>query len=444
MGDSKQGDPVYALDKLKQAAAIDLTTPDIYIYMGINYLKMGGENGGDAVKAYREAISRDSKNARAFFRIGKIYQSQNNLELLEQNFNAAIAADPSYPRPYYALYEYYALKDVNKAKEYLDKYVATADKDPILDYLLADYLFRAGRNSESLAKAREIEKAVGGVAAMPRLNILYAYNYDRMGDSVQAKTNLEKFFATAQASQIQPTDYDLAVKVFSKFPGSEATAVSYIEKALSSDTSKLNRISYMGQIIDLYGKAKMYKEQLGWLQKQVELKGGTLGEYEYYKLTSTALSSKEYPLAVELAKKYMVAFPDKPQPYAFLKRAALASDPDTSLGLALEPLNFLDSFYARDKEKNKKQIFLDLYYRLQYYVNKSKELDKALEVTDKMLLLYPEPGEENKYASDTKGTIVEAINKINKSKQPGKPEGKQTSSTGASTKAPNVKSASGS
>jgi Tfp pilus assembly protein PilF len=66
------------------------------INMGINYLKMGGENGGEAVKAYQEAISRDPKNAKALYRIGKIYQSQNNKDLFEQNFNNAIAADPNF------------------------------------------------------------------------------------------------------------------------------------------------------------------------------------------------------------------------------------------------------------------------------------------------------------------------------------------------------------
>jgi hypothetical protein len=54
------GDHMYAIDKLKQAAAIDLTNPDIMINMGINYLKMGGENGGEAVKAYQDATLQGS------------------------------------------------------------------------------------------------------------------------------------------------------------------------------------------------------------------------------------------------------------------------------------------------------------------------------------------------------------------------------------------------
>ncbi|MEK7199734.1 MAG: tetratricopeptide repeat protein [Bacteroidota bacterium] len=183
---SDLGDHVYAIDKLKQAATIDLTNPDIYINMGINYLKLGGENGGEAVKAYQEAIARDPRNAKAMYRIGKIYQSQNNKEQFELYFNNAIMADQTFPPVYYAYYEYYANKDVSVAKEYLDKFVTYADKDPVNDLYLANYLFLAGRNAESLAKVKELDAAVGS-KILPNLDILYALNYDRTGDSVQAK-----------------------------------------------------------------------------------------------------------------------------------------------------------------------------------------------------------------------------------------------------------------
>lgn len=417
-GGSKFGDPTYAIEKLKQAATLDLTSPDIFINMGINYLKLGGENGGEAVKAYQEAIARDPKNAVANYRIGRIYQSQNNKELFEQFYNNAIAADPAYPRVYYTLYDYYANRDVAKAKEYLDKYVATADKDPNTDLFVADYLFRAGKYSESLAKTKEIEAAAGGLDKLPKLNVVYAYNYDRTNDSIQAKSYIERYFATADPSTIEPAYYDLAVKIFSRFKGSEDVAVNYLEKAMTIDTLKANRINYMGKAAEIYGKAGKYKEQLDWLQKQQELKGSSMGEYEYYQFTNTAVNSKEYGLAIELAKKYMAAFPEKPQPYVFLKKAALAADPDTT-GKAIESLDYIDSFLSRDKEKNKRQIFLNLYYRLQYFVNKSKELEKALAVTDKMLELYPAAGEENKYATDTRAVIADAINKANKQQSGG-------------------------
>jgi len=432
------GDNLYAIDKLNQAGQIDLTNPDIFINKGINYLKMGGENGGEAVKAYQEAISRDPKSALAYYRIGKVYQSQNNKELFEQNFDNAITADPACPLPYFAYYLNYANKDVNKAKEYLDKYVATADKDPKTDYFVAEYLFRAGKNDESLAKIQELEKSAG-LTEIPRLSMLYAYNYDRKGDSVQAKANLEKFFANAPADKIEPTDYELAVKVLTKFPGSEAQAASYLEKAIATDTSRINKQNYMQQGAEMFAKAKNPAEQLKWMKRLVEFKGTTT-EGDYYRLTAAALSAKDYPQTMELAKKYMAAFPDKPQPFTFYRRAAIASDPDTTSGKGVEQLQYIDSIYSLNKDKYKKELFLNKYYTILYYINKQNALkkspdfkvksdgtktevvdqflgicQKSLEVTDKMIELYPDAADENnKFAQSVRSEIQKNIDYYSK------------------------------
>ena len=441
------GDNLYAIDKLNQAGQLDLTNPDIYINKAINYLKMGGENGGEAVKAYQEAITRDPKSALAYYRTGKVYQSQNNKELFEQNFDNAITADPTCPLPYFAYYLYYANKDVNKAKEYLDKYVANADRDPKTDYFVAEYLFRAGKNDESLAKIQELEKSAG-LTEIPRLSILSAYNYDRKGDSAQAKANLEKFFANAPAEKIEPTDYELAVKVLTKFPGSEAQAATYLEKAIATDTSRINKLNYMQQGADMYAKAKNPAEQLNWMKRMVELKGTTT-EGDYYRITGAALSAKDYPQTMDWAKKYMAAYPDKPQPYTFYRKAAIASDPDTTSGKGVEHLQYIDSIYSLNKDKYKKELFLNEYYTILYYINKQNVLkkspdfkvksdgtktevvdqflgicQKSLEVTDKMIGLYPDVADDNnKFAQSVKGEIQKNIDYYSKPpvKKPGAP-----------------------
>ncbi len=432
------GDNLYAIEKLNQAGQLDLTSPDIFINKGINYLKMGGENGGEAVKAYQEAISRDPKSALAYYRVGKVYQSQNNKDLFEQNFDNAITADPTCPLPYFAYYTYYANKDVNKAKEYLDKYVANADRDPKTDYFVAEYLFRAGKNDESLAKIQELEKSAGG-NEIPRLSILSAYNYDRKGDSVQAKAYLEKFFANAPADKIEPTDYELAVKVLTKFPGSEAQAATYLEKAIATDTSRINKLNYMQQGADMYAKAKNPAEQLNWMKRMVELKGTTT-EGDYYRISAAALSAKDYPQTMDWAKKYMAAYPDKPQPYTFYRKAAIASDPDTTSGKGVELLQYIDSIYSLNKDKYKKELFLNEYYTILYYINKQNALkkspdfkvksdgtktevvdqflgicQKSLEVTDKMIALYPDVADDNnKFAQSVKGEIQKNIDYYSK------------------------------
>ena len=432
------GDNLYAIDKLNQAGQLDLTNADIYINKAINYLKMGGENGGEAVKAYQEAVTRDPKSALAYYKIGKVYQSQNNKELFEQNFDNAITADPTCPLPYFAYYTYYANKDVNKAKEYLDKYVANADRDPKTDYFVAEYLFRAGKNDESLAKIQELEKSAGG-NEIPRLSILSAYNYDRKGDSVQAKAYLEKFFANAPADKIEPSDYELAVKVLTKFPGSEAQAATYLEKAIATDTARINKLAYMQQGADMYAKAKNPAEQLNWMKRMVELKGTTT-EGDYYRISAAALSAKDYPQTMDWAKKYMAAYPDKPQPYTFYRKAAVASDPDTTSGKGVEQLQYIDSIYSLNKDKYKKELFLNEYYTILYYINKQNALkkspdfkvksdgtktevvdqflgicQKSLEVTDKMIALYPDVADDNnKFAQSVKGEIQKNIDYYSK------------------------------
>lgn len=112
------GDHRYAVDKLKEtiSAYENAVNANLYINLGINYLKMGGENGGEAVTALQEAINRDPKNAFPYFRIGRIYQTQSNKESFDEYYNKAIAADPTFPPVYFALYVYYADNNTDTAK----------------------------------------------------------------------------------------------------------------------------------------------------------------------------------------------------------------------------------------------------------------------------------------------------------------------------------------
>lgn len=416
-GSSKYGDPLFAIDKLKQAAETDLTTPDYLIIMGICYRKMGGEFGGQAQTAYMEALQRSPNNAQANHLIGKIYLSQTNSgssnakALMEQYFNAAIAADANYPPVYLDYYNYYSQRDVNMAKLNIEKFLQYADKDCKNDFFFADYLFRAGKNDESIAKTKELENT----ECKQRVNILYAYNYDRKGDSLTAKNNIETFFATATPDKIEPTDYDIAIKVLSRFAGSESVTVGYIEKAIALDTSKQGKMAYASQAADLWGKAKNTAEQIKWLQKVAEFRG-TTSEADYYKMTNAAFTAKDYTLTLNLAKAYITAFPDKPQPVSFLRRSAIALDPDSTKGTAIDNLNFLNSFLEKDIEKNRKSIFSNLYYQLLHFGDKTKNYPKAMEVLDKMQVLYPTAGtEENTFITNQKTMIQNVMNKQSKS-----------------------------
>jgi Tfp pilus assembly protein PilF len=385
-GSSKVGDPNYAIEKVKLVSEYDRSNADMFVCMGILYQKLGGEMGGEAVKAYTEATSRDPKNADAFWHIGMVYSSQNNKEQMEQYFANAVAADAAYPKVYISWFKYYQNRDVNRAKEYIDKYIQYADKDCQTDYFYTDYLFRAGKYQESLDKTKAMEASDCKTYVM--LPILYAFNYDRLGDSVQAKSYLEKFFATAPIDKIEPVHFELAVKVFSKFPGMEATTAGYLQKAIDNDTSKENKLKYYKQGADMFAKAKMFGEQVKWLQKLNDLKG-TMSEFDYYTIVNAAFNAKDYALTMTLAGKYITAFPDKPNGYGFNVRAARAIDTANNTGVLFNAVVQQNQFLMKDTAKNKQILINNYYTMLSYYNDALKDYPKALEVCDSILVLIP-------------------------------------------------------
>ena len=386
---SNVGDHQYAIDKLKETISAYEGTPvmpSLYVNLGINYLKLGGENGGEAVTAFMEAINRDPQNAYPYYRIGKVYQSQNNLESFDEYFKKSLEADPKFAPTYFALYQYYADKNTETAKANLDLFLQNADKDPALDIFNADYLFRAGQYDASLAKAKELEASIG-IAALPRLGVLLAYNYDRKGDSVLAKSYIEQFINTSSADKVQNTDYELAVKVLSKFRGNETVLAGILEKAITADTVKVNRMKYYKLGADMFEKSNMYVDALKWNTNYFNLRG-IKDEVYYYKLSSVALNAKDGVSTTDIAKQYITAFPDRPNGYSFNVKGAKLIDTANNLGIVFQAVTLQNEFLLKDPVKNK-QVLVNNYYAMMGYYNETKDLEKAIGMCDKVLELMP-------------------------------------------------------
>lgn len=426
-GDSKHGDAQYGVDKLKRAKEIDLKNPDIDINLGICYLKLGSEHGGDAEQAFEDATIRDPKYAAGYYRVGHIYQSQDNKPSMDEWYGKAIAADPAYAPVYFAYYVYYEEKDVNAAKEYLDKYIANADQDCNTSYFQANYLFRAGKYQESLNIGKAME--AGECKTFPKINILYAYNYDRLGDSLQAKTYLQKFFATA-AGAIDPDYYVLAAKVYAKFPGFEDTASVYLHKAIEVDTIKRDEISYATTAINLMTKANKVLQEIEWLNVRAKLRGDTkLPEVDYYKLGTSVVAAmdvtkdsvsimQQYTFDDSIAKAYIAAYPDKPQGYTLRVNAAKKADRDSTWGLAIEPITTANDFYRKDTAAYAKNfIFANDYYLFSYYYFHAKgmaridQYKKAVIYLDDILTVTAPGSAEYNFAKDTGDKLKAAIKK---------------------------------
>lgn len=386
------GDHRYAIDKINETiSAYETIVPSplnasLFIYKGINFLELGGEFGGDAVTAFTEASNRDPKNAYAYYKIGKIYQSQNNKESFDEYFKKSLDADVNFPLTYFANYLYYADVNTDIAKQNLDSYLKLADKDPALDIFNADYLFRAGQYDASLEKAKALEASIG-VAALPRLGVLLAYNYDRKGDSTQAKTYIEQFLKVSPADQIVSADYDLAVKVISRFTGNQVALAALLEKAIAADTIKVNKLKYYKLGYEMLEKAGMYADELKWYINYAALRN-MKDEVYYYKMASIALNAKNGPTATIVSKEYIAAFPDKPNGYSFNVKGARLIDTANNTGMLLEAVNTQNQFLLKDITKYK-QTIVNNYYTLMDYYSQLKQFDQAIVFCDKVLELIP-------------------------------------------------------
>jgi hypothetical protein len=403
------GDHKYAIDKLKETiSAYDVVNSSLYINLGINYLKLGGgENGGDAVTAFQNAINADPKNAYAFYRIGKVYQTQNNKESLDEYFNKAIAADPAIAPVYFSLYTYYAEVSTVIAKTNLDLFLQYADKDPIFEYFSADYLFRSGQFDQSLEKAKAME-AAGSLSIFPGLAVLLAKNYDKKGDTVLARSYIEPYITNTTPDKLINTDYEIAVKILSKFSGSQATLAVILEKAIAADTAKVNKLKYYKLGYEMLEKNNMYTDELKWYANYSALRGAK-DEVYYYKTTSIAINAKEGAIASATAKEYIAAFPEKPNGYSMNVRAARLLDTANNLGILFEAVNVQNEFLLKDLTKNK-QALINNYYTLIGYYNETKSYENAVLMCDKVLEIVP----EDPTTLQAKGMFIKNIDIIKK------------------------------
>ena len=296
---------------------------------------------------------------------------------------------------YVSLYNYYATLDTARARKNLDLFIQNADKDPSFDYLYADYLFQVGQYDASLAKALELKNSIG-IEAYPRVAVLLAYNYDRTGDSASARTYIEQFINTQPADIIQSLDYDLAVKVISKFAGAQTTVASILERAIAADpTNKKSALRFYKLGYEMFEKSNMYSDASKWFERYAAL-NGVKDEFYYFKTASFALNAKDGLSADVAAKAYITAFPEKPRGYVFNINAAALLDTGAVKNMYLEALNLNSQYLLKDVANNKQKL-INNFSQMLIYFNDLKAFDKAVEMCDEILKLAPGDANMLKY-----------------------------------------------
>ncbi|QES90637.1 tetratricopeptide repeat protein [Rhizosphaericola mali] len=409
-GPKSYGDPTYAIELLKKAAAADAKNPDIDVNLALNYLKLGGTNGGPAVEALMDATTRDEKYAKAFYEIGKIYGAQRNYDAMNEWFGKALQADDAYGPTYFGWYlSAKRSKDMEGAQEYLKKFIERTDNDCNSQYYLADLQFQSKKYDEALASAQAM--STGECSTFPFSNLLLAKVYEAKSDNANAQTAISKYFAAVPASSVSGEDYALAGKIYKGTPDS---SVVFYAKAFEKDTSIYDKVDHADTLINSFTRLEKPVEKYKWTKKRFYLiPAKYINNLELYNLGEAARIAApltkepaDFALADSAFKEYKTKYPN--EVYGYAGRAANAMAADTTYKQALEPVSEYITFLEKDKATNKDKLVY--YYDVlgQYYANTANDYDAAEKEFKSVLELDP--------TNDRATKILAQLEKIKASK----------------------------
>ena len=438
--DSKNGDAAYAIEKLKLATTLkgfkDAVT---WALLGDAYRK--ASDGGSAQRAYESALTITSNYARAKYRIGKIYQTQGptQKDIYMKYFNEAIALDANYSPVFNNLFNLYYYIDVNKASEYLDKYLtAMGDDEPKSCFFRATIKYAQGLNQEAIRKADECIAAAGS-ASYSKLFGVKGYAYDKLGDSVKAKEGFDMFFKTAKPSDIGPTDIITYSNILLKFPGNETMAGSLIEKGIALDTSEAGKVALMKVMANRYESQKMYLDAANWYKKILDTKKAPT-KTDIFNASINFSRGGNYQTAIDGWNGYTVKYPAETYGYYMMALSQEKMDTTMAMGLAApsyqKVIDLGEAQWTADSAKVKTHLLNAYKYFIQYTYNVKKDKKAASDFAARYLI--KEPADEEMIALKKQFDAPTRTAPAARPKPGAKPaNGNKT--TGGAVKAPVVK-----
>jgi len=384
----KGGDIMYGIEKLKDAAERDKKNAEIYNEIGLGYWKL--HDGGNATSNFQTALSLDPSDAMANFYIGRIFETQGYGQepIYMRYYQDAIKADPAYAPVYYWLYSYYYTRDVNKAAEYLNKYIANADNDSRNCYAKASLLFVSKKYQESITQADACIDSTGNKSD-PNLYGLKGYAYNEIGDSLKAKAAFEKFFSVANPDKIGPNDYKTYGQILLKIPGQEEAGINYINKAIELDTLKANKIKYATDVAQNLANAKKYAEAGKWYGRVLQL-DSSYGKTDLFYAGYNDLLGQNYVTADSVFKLYQQKYPE--DAYGWYLGGHAVEGIDTAQTGMAKPLYekvIAIADTTQDKASIKDKLVPSLRYMVAYYYNIQHQVDSAIMFNNKILEIEP-------------------------------------------------------
>jgi hypothetical protein len=226
----------------------------------------------------------------------------------------------------------------------------------------------------------------------PNLYGLKAYAYDKMGDSINAKSGFDIYFSKQLPEKIVAADYISYAKVLFKIPGNDSLVFLFAQKAVLADPLEANQINFLKDFAVKYEALKKYKEAANYYNRMLLLKKDPR-KTDYYNAGYNFFRSGNYQPSIEVFNQYAAKFPEDPFSHYMIGKANWAIDSTLDLALANPYFEKAIAVGLADSIKYKNQLIGSYKYFVVYSATKKKDRATALLYCDKILALDPNDAE---------------------------------------------------
>lgn len=380
------GDARYAVDLLNKAIKRDKHDAELYVALGNAYRRL--MDGTESYKAYQDALAQDGHCVGALYKLGKIFVSQNNAEMYLKYFNEAVGADPLFAPAWYELYYHYYFRDVNKAKECLDHYIAASDPSVANEYLVTDLLYSSRNYSAAIDQAQRLIGRQGKVTE-PRLYKLIAYSYKELHDSAKALDYMRQYFREQADTGFVVKDYSTMGEIYEELGQPDSAAV-YFAKASGGEKDSAQQKAIAKQLAGLYKKQKDYSKQALWLGRYYTGSAGVTN-LDLFNWGLAHYMAREYSAADSVFGLYETKYPEQDFGYYWRARSDAAIDTAMANGMAIPHYLKLIEIDGKDtvNKTNRKHLIEAYGYIAAYKANTEKDYAGAIDYFDRLLVMEP-------------------------------------------------------
>lgn len=178
---------------------------------------------GNAMTAYDRASEVAKNKASVFYRMATLWMAAKQYKKAEENIVKAINTDATYAPAYKAQAQYNKIfQKHEETTQSLINYTKYADEDPSTALEIAKLYFINSDFAESKATLDKVFDKVND----PIKFKLRAYLQYNENDYVNAKTNLETYYAKVEQSRIIPSDAGLEAVIYAGLASKEADAAA--------------------------------------------------------------------------------------------------------------------------------------------------------------------------------------------------------------------------